>query len=153
MKTKLLSLIFCLFIFAGLCACGKTESPSTASTSSQTAAEAATNGKTAVYAEDTALGEGEKAFICKVTDESKTVVFTVHTDAETVGAALMEHNLIAGDEGEFGLYVKTVNGITADYDTDGAYWAFYVNGTYGTTGVDKTEIENGAEYSLVYTKG
>ena len=54
--------------------------------------------------------------------------FVVSTDKETVGDALLELNLIEGEEGDYGLYVKTVNGITADYDTDGTYWAFYVNG-------------------------
>ena len=35
---------------------------------------------------------------------------------------LLSLDLIAGDEGEYGLYVKTVNGITADYETDGMYF-------------------------------
>ena len=52
----------------------------------------------------------------------------------------------AGDEGEYGLYVKTVNGITADYDKDGAYWAFYVNGEYASSGVDSTPIAEGESY-------
>ena len=44
--------------------------------------------------------------------------------------------------------MKTVNGITADYDTDGVYWAFYVNGEYASTGVDSTPITQGDAYSL-----
>ena len=74
--------------------------------------------------------------------------FTIHTDKETVGEALLELNLIAGDESEYGLYVKTVNGITADYDSDGVYWAFYVNGEYATAGVDSTPITEGDSYAL-----
>ncbi|MBQ2119193.1 MAG: DUF4430 domain-containing protein, partial [Clostridia bacterium] len=53
----------------------------------------------------------------------------------------------------YGLYVKKVNGITADYDTDKAYWAFYLNGEYASTGVDSTDIDENVKYSLVYTKG
>ena len=49
--------------------------------------------------------------------------FVVNTDKETVGDALLEQNLIEGDDSEYGLYVKTVNGITVDYDTDHTYWA------------------------------
>ena len=49
------------------------------------------------------------------------------TDA-TLLAALLEHGLIAGEETELGLMVKTVNGITADYNVDRSYWAFYING-------------------------
>ncbi len=74
--------------------------------------------------------------------------FEIHTDKEMVGEALQELNLIDGEEGEYGLFVKTVNGITADYDTDGVYWAFYVNGEYATSGVDVTQITEGDSYAL-----
>ena len=60
--------------------------------------------------------------------------------------------LIAGEEGEFGLYVKTVNGITADYDVDQTYWAFYVDGEYAMSGVDVTTIEEGKTYALKVEK-
>ena len=96
------------------------------------------------------IGEGETAFTFEVTgSDGETASFTVHTDAETVGEALQEVQLIAGEMGDYGLYVKTVNGETADYDTDGHYWAFYVNGEYGMTGVDSTPIEEGAVYAFV----
>ena len=74
--------------------------------------------------------------------------FEVHTDKATVGEALLELNFIAGDDSEYGLYVKTVNGITADYDKDGVYWAFYINGEYAQTGVDSTNIAEGDSYSF-----
>lgn len=106
----------------------------------------------ALYTENTTLGEGAKTITVEVTAEEKTVVFTVKTDADTVGAALLEHNLIAGDEGEYGLYVKTVNGILADYDVDQTYWAFNIGGEYAMTGVDQTEITEGVVYQLVRTK-
>ena len=107
---------------------------------------------TALYTENTTLGEGSKTITVEVTAEEKTVVFTVKTDADTVGAALLEHNLIAGDQGEYGLYVKTVNGILADYDVDQTYWAFNIGGEYAMTGVDQTEITEGVVYQLVRTK-
>ena len=106
----------------------------------------------AVYQEDTVLGEGAKTVVVEVAAEEKTVTFTVHTDETTVGAALLAHGLIAGDESEYGLYVKVVNGITADYDVDQSYWGFYIDGEYAMTGVDSIEITEGAVYRLVYTK-
>ena len=63
-----------------------------------------------------------------------------------------ELNLIAGDESEYGLYVKQVNGITADYDVDQTYWAFYINGEMAMTGVDTTDVEAGATYSFKVEK-
>ena len=78
--------------------------------------------------------------------------FEIHTDKEIVGEALLDLELIAGDEGEFGLYVKTVNGITADYDVDQTYWAFYVDGEYAMSGVDATTIEDGMTYAFKVEK-
>ncbi len=95
------------------------------------------------------LGEGEQSFLLDVVDiEGEVVSFEIHTDAETVGEALLDLELIQGDEGPYGLYVKTVNGETVDYDEDGKYWAFYEDGDYALAGVDLTEIEEGSTYTL-----
>ena len=102
---------------------------------------------------DNVLGEGQMKFTFTVVDkDGNETNFEIHTDKENVGEALLELDLIAGDEGEYGLYVKTVNGITADYDVDQTYWAFYINGEYASTGVDKTKVEEGASYSFKVEK-
>ena len=99
------------------------------------------------------LGEGKTMFLFTVVDkDGNETNFEIHTDKEIVGEALLDLELIAGDEGEFGLYVKTVNGITADYDVDQTYWAFYVDGEYAMTGVDATNIEEGKTYSFKVEK-
>ena len=97
----------------------------------------------------TVLGEGKTSFTFTVTGiDGAETVFTINTDETTVGQALLKLGLIAGEDGAYGLYVKTVNGITVDYDKDGKYWAFYVNGEYASSGVDKTAITDGAKYSF-----
>ncbi len=141
---------------------GTTERNETASTSEQvvTTSQAEENKSAdadgiwagATYLEDTELGEGTKTFTVEVKADEKTVTFTIHTDEKTVGAALIENGLIAGEDGEFGLYIKSVNGITADYNADQTYWAFYINGEYATSGVDTTDITEGAEYRLERTR-
>ena len=99
------------------------------------------------------LGEGETKFLFTVVDkDGNETNYEIHTDKETVGEALLDLELIAGDEGEFGLYVKTVNGVTADYDVDQTYWAFYVNGEYAMSGVDATDIEDGVSYAFKVEK-
>ena len=108
--------------------------------------------KDATYTEDTVLGEGAKTVTVEVKAEEKTVTFTIKTDKETVGAALIEHKLLDGEQDDYGLYVKKVNGITADYDVDQSYWAFYIDGEYAMTGVDGTPLDESATYQLVYTK-
>ena len=86
-------------------------------------------------------------------EKMKLYAISITSDAETVGQALLDEELIAGEDSQYGLYVKTVNGLTLDYDKDGAYWAFYVNGEYATSGVDSTEIEDGQTYSFRAEKG
>ena len=102
-----------------------------------------------IFTDGAVLGEGSTSFRFLVVDgEGNEASCTVNTDEKMVGAALLALDVIAGDESEYGLYVKTVNGITVDYDTDGKYWAFYVNDEYAMTGVDATEIEAGASYAF-----
>ena len=104
-------------------------------------------------ADGAVIGQGATAITVQVTGaDGKTVTFTVNTDEETVGAALLGLGVIAGDNSEYGLYVKTVNGETADYDKDGAYWAFYINGEYASVGVDYAAPEAGATYGFQVEK-
>ena len=107
----------------------------------------------ATYQEDVTFGEGEKTLMVSVTAEEKTVTLTLYSDKKTVGEALLEHDLIAGENGAYGLYVKVVNGITADYDVNQSYWSFMKDGEPMMTGVDGEEFSNGDKYELVYTKG
>lgn len=107
----------------------------------------------AKYSEDTELGKGAVTVKIKVVAEDKSVTFTVHTDKDTLGAALLETELVQGDESEYGLFIKFVNGIEADYDKDKAYWAISKNGEYLMTGADSTAIADGENYELTYTKG
>ena len=97
-------------------------------------------------------GCGASAAVCPVKavrlQDGKAVTFTVHTDEETVGDALLKLHVVAGEASSYGLYVKTVNGMTADYDKDGVYWAFYIDGEYAMTGVDATNITDGAQYAF-----
>lgn len=104
---------------------------------------------TVVPEEVTVLGEGENEFMFSVRDAEGTDAFyKICTDESIVGDALEEIDMISGEDGQFGLYVKTVDGTTLDYDKDKMYWAFYVNGEYAPKGVDQTEITEGEEYSF-----
>ena len=99
------------------------------------------------------LGEGATVFTFVVVDgEGNETTFEIHTDKTTVGEALLEVELIDGEDSEYGLYVKSVNGIVADYNVDGTYWAFYINGEMAMSGVDTTDIEEGATYSFKVEK-
>lgn len=95
------------------------------------------------------LGSGKTAFKLTTDDYSgNEYFFTINTDKATVGEALYELDFIQGEKGPYGLFIKTVNGITADYEKDGAYWAFYIDGEYASKSADQTEINPQSEYSL-----
>lgn len=103
--------------------------------------------------EVTKVGVGETVFDFEVVDGNGNVTkFKVATNKKTVGEALVDVKLIEGEEGTYGLYVKKVNGIEADYDKNQTYWAFYINGEMAMSGVDMTDIESGKVYSFKVEK-
>ncbi len=145
---KVISLFLCMMLIVAMAFC-TTGCNGTNSNETQAITDATQN----TQSEPNILGEGQKEFVFVVVDkEGNETQFEIHTDKETVGDALQEHNLIAGEEGAYGLYIKTVNGITADYDADRTYWAFYINGEYAQSGVDTTEIVAGESYSFKVEK-
>jgi hypothetical protein len=106
----------------------------------------------AIYRSDKEFGKGSKTVEVEVKVEEQSVTFTIHTDKEMLGDALMEHGLLEGEDGPYGLYVKKVNGMLADYDVDQHYWSLCKNGEYMMTGVDSTPIADGEHYEIVYAK-
>lgn len=66
----------------------------------------------------------------------------------TVGDFIFDRGIAYGEEGPYGLYVKTVLGESHSYEVDGSYWAFYIDGEYAMTGVSDTELEAGVTYQL-----
>ena len=141
---KLLALVLALVMVLALSACGQQKANDDAADAAQIELP---------VADGADIGSGAVSFTTAVTGkDGKEITFTVHTDKETVGEALLELGIIAGDTTEYGLYVKSVNGETADYDTDGAYWAFYIGDQYAPVGVDLASVEDGATYGFVVEK-
>lgn len=106
--------------------------------------------ETATYDRDTKLGKGEKTITVKVVADEQELTFTIRTDKENLEDALVEHNLIDGDQGAYGMYIKKVNGIVADFDADGSYWAITKSGE-DTLGAKSTIIADGDCYELTKT--
>ena len=95
--------------------------------------------------------------ITVVNEEGKKTEYEIHTDAEYLQEAMedaQEEGLTySGTEGEYGLMVDTVNGEKADFDKDGAYWGFTVNGEYCNYGVSEQPVADGDEFEIIYTVG
>ena len=130
--------VLALMMVLGLSACGKKE--------------AVNLWDNAKWTEDATLGEGSKTVQVEIEMEEKSITLTIASDKALLGDILLDHEVIEGEMGAYGMYIKSVNGVQADYDVDQAYWAVYQDGEYLMTGVDSTEVSDGAHYELVYTK-
>ena len=122
--------------------------------STEASVEEATEASTEASVEEPATEEAKSAtfkFVVVDADGNETP-FEITTEKATVGEALLDEGLIEGTDSAYGLYVTKVNGIEAVYETDGTYWAFYINGEYAMTGVDSTNVEEGATYSFKVEK-
>ena len=97
--------------------------------------------------------EGEKEITVEVVlTDGTTTPFVIHTDAEFLRGALEEIDLVQGDESEYGLFIKTVNGVTAD-ESKQEWWCLTKNGEMHMLGVDSTPIADGDKYELTLTVG
>ncbi len=135
---KIISLVLAAMLTLLMCACG---------------AENKADENGALYPdaanEAVSLGNGSKHLDFTAVDANGTEYkFHIHTDKTYVGEALEELGLLEGTEGDYGLYVNKVNGIYAEYEVTGTYWAFYVDGAYAQAGIDLTEITDGTAYSM-----
>ncbi len=84
--------------------------------------------------------------------DGTTTTHTLTTDAEFLRGALEEKELIAGDESEYGLFVKTVNGVTIN-EANQEWWCFTKGGETLFTGVDTTPIADGDKFEITLTVG
>lgn len=79
-------------------------------------------------------------------------VFEINTDEEYLGRAIVNEGFVVDDQSEFGLYVQTVDGYTADGDAQ-EWWCFTKGGEQLMTGADETPIEDGEAYEITLTVG
>ena len=88
-----------------------------------------------------------------IMDDNTSTVYEVDTEGEYLLDAMLEADELAfeGEDGIYGLSISVINGVRADYTLDGAYWAFYVNDEYCNYGVSEQPIEDGDNFSIIYT--
>ncbi len=95
--------------------------------------------------------QGSKSITFTIVDEAKAEKeFAIKTDEEYLAKALEEENLIIYDASG---YYTTINGITADYNKDGAWWAIYVGEEMASVGLNEIPVTDGGNYEAVYTIG
>lgn len=85
---------------------------------------------------------GGKQITLEVVHLDKSMnTYKISTDAETVRDALYP-KYIDGSEEQFGLWVQTVDGETADASKE-EWWGYYVNGEMSMYGVEQQPINDG----------
>lgn len=135
---KTISLLLLTLLMLIMCACGSNDKPVENNVLYPEASQSVIE-----------LGSGNKQFNFTAVDGNNTEYkFIINTDKTYVGEALDELNLLEGNEGDFGLYVNKVNGIYAQYEVTGTYWAFYIDGAYASVGIDMAEITENTAYEM-----
>ena len=104
------------------------------------------------FASRPATSAADKTITATVVANGEEEAFTIHTDEEYLRGALESIDLSAGEESEYGLFVTTVNGITAD-DANQEWWCFTKGGESLNTGVDSTPIADGDAFEITLTVG
>lgn len=97
--------------------------------------------------------EGAKTVAIEIVDDEGTSVeYEVHTDAEYLLEAMEDAEGLTfdGEDGDYGFTVYTINDVTADFNTDGAYWSFYLNDEYCNYGVSEQPVNDGDEFMIKY---
>lgn len=97
--------------------------------------------------------EGEKTITVRVEHlQGESAEYQFSTDAEYLRQALEEQDLIVGEEAEYGIWVHTVDGETAD-ESRQQWWGYNVNGEYGEYGVETQPVTDGDVYEFVLNEG
>ncbi len=99
---------------------------------------------------------GSKSITIEVINKAgESTEYALNTDAEYLRQAIEEAEsqglTFEGTESEYGLTISAVNGETADFTVDSAYWSFYVNEEYCNYGVDSQPVEDGDAFQIIYT--
>ena len=78
--------------------------------------------------------------------------FTYQTDAEYLADVLLEKELVDGEMGSYGLFIKTVDGETAD-DSKQKWWCITKGGEQVNSGADALPITDGDQFELTLMEG
>ena len=152
---KLTTLILTLTLSAAMLAgCGV--SASTAASSEAASSEAVSEAVSEEAASTAEAADSAAAiqFTFTVTGEDggSTVLTLDAADGEKLSDALAAAGVISEDEAAAG-FVTTVNGVTADYNADGAWWCLTDgDGEMTSVGVADIELHDGDSYAFTYTK-
>lgn len=94
----------------------------------------------------------EKNITVKVIWEENEKEISLLTNEKYLGEALKKENIIKGEQGQYGLFVKSVNGIEANAEIE-QWWCFTKGDEPIMTGVDLIEIADGDLFKITLKEG
>ena len=142
-----LSAVLSVCLLAG---CGASASSTASSAVSDAASSVASSEVASSAAAET---QATVEFTVTAADGSVSSVLLNVTDGEKLSTALAKAGIISQEEADAG-FVTTVNGETADYNKDQAWWCLTdAAGEMTTVGVADIELHDGDSYAFTYTKG
>lgn len=104
-------------------------------------------------AKDSGTTAGTKTVSVQVVHKDGTAKdFSITTEGETLREALEQESLVEGEDSQYGLYIKTVDGETAD-ESNQEWWCLTQGGEMTSTGVDGITIADGDSFELTLTVG
>lgn len=101
-----------------------------------------------------AVSGSKQITISVVSSAEETTTYALSTNAEYLLGAMQEAEglTFSGSNGPYGMMITTVNGETADYNVNGAYWGFFVNGDYCNYGISEQPVHDGDAFTIAYTR-
>lgn len=152
---KMMNRVFSLAVTAALAVgllagCGASSTASSTVASSEAVSSVAASSE-AASAEASEAKVKAQFTVTGADGESQTFDLEV-TDGEKLSDALAEAGIISEEEAAAG-FVTTVNGETADWDKDSAWWCLTdASGEMTSVGVGDIELHDGDSYAFTYTK-
>ena len=93
--------------------------------------------------------EAKVSITFKIVKDGQTAEFPLETSKKYLADALVEAKLVEyAPDG----YYTTINGITADWNTDQSYWWVTVGGKDSMKGLNDIELTDGGSYEVTYKK-
>lgn len=91
---------------------------------------------------------GDKTITVEIMVDSKDVrLITINTSAETLLGALQEHDLIDGEQQDYGYFITAIDDVVVDPELS-QWWCIRIGDLMIDTSVDKTPIKDGDKFIL-----
>lgn len=101
---------------------------------------------------DKAIEESKTVTVDVVVNDQVQKTEEIVTDADNLGDMLRESGLAEGEQGSYGIFIKTVDGVAAD-EAKEEWWCVTKGGQAVQTGADSTPIADGDKFELTLKVG